>query len=46
MFSFDLHDSFYALGINLADLNYFTVNVHGKLYRLAGLPMGLSLSFS
>ena len=44
MFSFDLQDGFYALGINPADRNYFTVNVRGQLYRLAGLPMGWSLS--
>jgi hypothetical protein len=43
MFSFDLHDGFYALGINLAERNYFTVNVRGQLYRLAWLPMGWSL---
>jgi hypothetical protein len=44
MFSFDLQDGFYALGINPTDRNYFTVNVQGQLYRLAGLPMGWSLS--
>jgi hypothetical protein len=40
MFSFDLHDGFYAVGINPVDRNYFTVNVRGQLYRLAGLHMG------
>jgi hypothetical protein len=40
MFSFDLQDRFYALGINPADRDYFTVNVRGQLYKLAGLPMG------
>jgi hypothetical protein len=44
VFSFDMHDGFYALGINPADRDYFTVNVRGQLYRLAGLPMGWSLS--
>jgi hypothetical protein len=44
MFSFDMQHGFYALGINQADRNYFTVNLHGQLYRLAGLPMGWSLS--
>jgi hypothetical protein len=44
MFSFDLQDGFYALGINPADRNYFTVIVRGQLYRLAGLPMSWSLS--
>jgi hypothetical protein len=44
MFIFDLRDGFYALGINHADRSYFTVNVRGPLYILAGLPMGWSLS--
>jgi hypothetical protein len=44
MYRFDMHDGFYALGINLADRDYLTVNVRGQLYRLAGLPMGWSLS--
>jgi hypothetical protein len=44
MFRFYLQDGFYALGITPADRNYFTVNVRGQLYRLAGLPMGWSLS--
>eukprot|EP00873_Tetraselmis_striata_P023803 jgi/Tetstr1/444067/TSEL_003307.t1 len=44
MFSFDLQDGFYALGIAEADRDYFTVDVRGQLYRLAGLPMGWSLS--
>jgi hypothetical protein len=44
MFNFDLPDGFYALGINLAHRNYFTVNTRRKLYRLAGIPMRCSPS--
>eukprot|EP00873_Tetraselmis_striata_P004011 jgi/Tetstr1/424275/TSEL_014843.t1 len=44
MFSFDLQDGFYALGIAPSDRDYFTVNIRGTLYRLCGLPMGWSLS--
>jgi hypothetical protein len=44
LFSFDMHDCFYALGINPADRDYFTLNVRGQLYRPAGLPLGWSLS--
>eukprot|EP00873_Tetraselmis_striata_P025566 jgi/Tetstr1/445830/TSEL_033471.t1 len=44
MFSFDLQDGFYALGIAPSDRDYFTVNIRGILYRLCGLPMGWSLS--
>jgi hypothetical protein len=44
MFRFDLQDGLYARGINPTDRDYFTVNVCGQLYRLAGLPMGWSLS--
>eukprot|EP00873_Tetraselmis_striata_P021815 jgi/Tetstr1/442079/TSEL_003162.t1 len=44
MFSFDLQDGSYALGIAEADRDYFTVDVRGQLYRLADLPMGWSLS--
>eukprot|EP00873_Tetraselmis_striata_P018030 jgi/Tetstr1/438294/TSEL_026861.t1 len=44
MFSFDLQDVFYALGIAPSDRDYFTVNIRGTLYRLCGLPMGWSLS--
>eukprot|EP00873_Tetraselmis_striata_P014900 jgi/Tetstr1/435164/TSEL_002620.t1 len=44
MFSFDLQDGFYALGIAEADRDYFTVDVRGQLYKLASLPMGWSLS--
>jgi hypothetical protein len=44
MFNFDLQDGLYALGINLADRDYLTVNVRGQPYKLAGLPMGWSLS--
>ena len=43
-FSFDLQDGFYALGIIPEDRQYFTVNIRGKIYQLAGLPMGWSLS--
>eukprot|EP00873_Tetraselmis_striata_P036663 jgi/Tetstr1/456927/TSEL_043597.t1 len=43
MFFFDLQDGFYALGIAEADRYYFTVDVRGQLYMLAGLPMGWSL---
>jgi hypothetical protein len=38
-FSFDLHDGFYALGINLADRDYFTVNVRGL--KTSGANHGL-----
>eukprot|EP00873_Tetraselmis_striata_P015817 jgi/Tetstr1/436081/TSEL_002675.t1 len=44
MFSFDMQDVFYALGIAPSDRDYFTVNIPGTLYRLCGLPMGKSLS--
>eukprot|EP00873_Tetraselmis_striata_P024722 jgi/Tetstr1/444986/TSEL_032795.t1 len=45
MFSFDLQDGFYALGIAPSDREYFTVKNRGELYRLCrGLPMGWSLS--
>eukprot|EP00873_Tetraselmis_striata_P036552 jgi/Tetstr1/456816/TSEL_043490.t1 len=44
MFSFDLQDGFYALGIAPSDRDFFTVNIRGTLYRLCGLPMGWSLS--
>jgi hypothetical protein len=44
MFSFDLQDGFYAVGIAPEDRKYFTVNIGGRLYQLAGLPMGWSLS--
>jgi hypothetical protein len=40
MFSFDLKDGFYALGIIPEHRDFLTVNVRGKLYRLASLPMG------
>lgn len=42
--SFDLMDGFYAVGIAPEDRKYFTVNIRGTLYQLAGLPMGWSLS--
>eukprot|EP00873_Tetraselmis_striata_P006924 jgi/Tetstr1/427188/TSEL_017376.t1 len=35
MFSFDLQDVFYALGIAHADRDYFTVDVRGQLYMLS-----------
>ena len=44
MFSFDLADGYYALGITSSDRDYFTVNVSGQLWRLAGLPMGWNAS--
>eukprot|EP00873_Tetraselmis_striata_P015760 jgi/Tetstr1/436024/TSEL_024903.t1 len=44
MFSLDLQDGFYAMGIAPSDRDYFTVNIRGTLYRLCGLPMGWSLS--
>eukprot|EP00873_Tetraselmis_striata_P015659 jgi/Tetstr1/435923/TSEL_002659.t1 len=34
MFSFDMQDGFYALGIAPSDRNFFTVNIRGTLYRL------------
>ena len=43
-FTFDLQDGFYALGIAPVDRPYFTVNIRGQCYQLAGLPMGWSLS--
>jgi hypothetical protein len=43
MFSFDLQDGGYAMGINPSDRDYFTVNARGQLYTLARLPMGWSL---
>jgi hypothetical protein len=44
VFSFDQLDGFYALGINPTEQDYFTVNVRGQLYKLAGLPMGWFVS--
>jgi hypothetical protein len=44
MLSLNLEDEFDALGINPADRDYFTVNVRGQLYKLAGLPMGWFVS--
>jgi hypothetical protein len=44
MFSFNLQDGFYTMGINPADRDYFTVNVRGHLFILVGLPIGWSLS--
>eukprot|EP00873_Tetraselmis_striata_P008724 jgi/Tetstr1/428988/TSEL_018963.t1 len=44
MFSFDLQDGLYALGIAAVDRDYFTMDVRGQLYMLAGLPMGWNLS--
>jgi hypothetical protein len=43
MFSFDLQDGFYALGINPTDCDHF-IDFRGHLYRLTGLAMGWSLS--
>jgi hypothetical protein len=44
MLSFDMHDGFYALGIAQEFRDYFIVNVRGKIYRQAKLPMRWSLS--
>eukprot|EP00873_Tetraselmis_striata_P036787 jgi/Tetstr1/457051/TSEL_043714.t1 len=44
MLSMGLHDDFYAIGIAPEDREYFTIDYRGKLYRLAGLPMGWSVS--
>lgn len=38
--SLDLHDSYYAHGIREEDRDFFTMNYHGELWRLACLPMG------
>eukprot|EP00873_Tetraselmis_striata_P009049 jgi/Tetstr1/429313/TSEL_019231.t1 len=39
MLSFDLQNGFYALDIPEQDRGYFTADVCGQLYRLAGLPI-------
>jgi hypothetical protein len=39
-----MKDGFYAMGIVQGQRDLLRVNVHGQLYRLAGLPMGWSLS--
>ena len=44
MLSLDLMDGYYAVGIAEEDRKYFTVNIRGQHYRLAGLPIGWSLS--
>ena len=44
MFSMDLADGFYAVGVHEDDRKFFTVNVRGQLYQLAGLPMGWNAS--
>lgn len=44
MFSMDLADGFYCLGIEESARDYFTVSVNGQLWRLAALPMGWCLS--
>jgi hypothetical protein len=44
MFSLDLKDGFYELGIVPYQRDFLVVNVRGQLNRLGGLPMGLSLS--
>ena len=44
MFSFDLQDGYYALGVKQSHRDYFTVNYRGQLWRLAGLPMGWNAS--
>eukprot|EP00873_Tetraselmis_striata_P043415 jgi/Tetstr1/463679/TSEL_008540.t1 len=40
MLQMDLHDGFYAVGIAPEDMDFFTVDYRGTLYRLAGLSMG------
>jgi hypothetical protein len=44
MFSFDVKDGFYTLGIVLEQRDCLTVSVRGQLYMLADLPMDRSLS--
>lgn len=44
MFSFDLQDGYYSLGIAEQDRDYFTVDIQGTLYRFAALPMGWNAS--
>eukprot|EP00873_Tetraselmis_striata_P021425 jgi/Tetstr1/441689/TSEL_029913.t1 len=44
MLQMDLQDGFYAVGVAHEDKDFFTVDYRGTLYRLAGLPMGWSLS--
>eukprot|EP00873_Tetraselmis_striata_P044281 jgi/Tetstr1/464545/TSEL_009302.t1 len=44
MLQMDMQDGFYAVGIAPEDRDFFTVDYRGTLYRLAGLPMGWSLS--
>eukprot|EP00873_Tetraselmis_striata_P046349 jgi/Tetstr1/466613/TSEL_011101.t1 len=44
MLQMDQQDGFYAVGIAPEDRDFFTVDYRGTLYRLAGLPMGWSLS--
>ena len=44
MFSFDLADGYYALGIAPECRDFFTVSVRGQLFRFAGLPMGWNAS--
>jgi hypothetical protein len=39
MVLFDLTDGYYTLGIREEDMDFFTVNYRGTLYRLADLPM-------
>jgi hypothetical protein len=40
MFSLDLKNRFYALGIVPQQRDFLIVSVRGQLYRLASLPMG------
>ena len=44
MFSFDLQDGYYALGIAPEHRDYFSFEYDGVVYRLAGLPMGWNAS--
>jgi hypothetical protein len=44
VFSFELQDGLYEVGIDPADRDYFIVNVRGEIHLLAFLPMGWPLS--
>ena len=42
--SFDIQDGFYALGVAPEDRDYLAVQMQGRLFRFAALPMGMSAS--
>jgi hypothetical protein len=44
VFSFDMQDGFYVLGIFPEFRDYLTVIVHGQVCSLAGLTLGRSLA--